>query len=821
MGVHSFSSHIAFAILLAFSYFCQASPSIAEQPAVWKYLQARTWTPSNAPPLENYHLAMATKTRVYLQKPVGSENRHLLHVFLFSLLSEEDQQHVEGFLAARNAQLPGKFLEPRQWQPRDKFDKLPTGTIGGVFGIPGFEMVHVHISNDDMRMIIRKKLSDADQIYVDDFLQAIAPPRSSEPQPLASDPSQFKEPVGELRSKFGSMRVWNDVSGKFQTEAKLLSTNEFEARLALKSGKNLSIGHAKLSEADREFLSEFLSAARPGTGREHPPELAASGTPPLMEKPTTPKAPLVTNDDGLVELVFPVKNLHGGDRVKKSFPKTIPWEVSNVAKVATGQLQNNSINVPNGNFFHIRLAKLAPVTIASGLSGELAICSPDDSAKPIYQASSQLKLQEISPNGKTAALLGYQDWKMSVALADIDGDRITPRYAFQPEVENLKTVKVVRLANADRLITVDVVSNLAIWDISNPEGPTTVVSFDNNSRTGEFRGFDISPGGELVALSWEDRIILIDTMTGRVRGAIDVGKGLGAPSFSPDGQRLAVGSNGEILIYGLSNRTIERRLPFWQTSPSQLSWLDSKHLIAHSVVYDIAVGLPFCVYPRFDHRSCGYGEYHGFFVDKEKYGKRSTFRLTKLPAPEALALANTKSQADLLALYPGAKVRLAYSLGNAPNAAGLKNVIAPQIHEICRTNQWQIDNNAATTLEVSIIPEPKTDTFVYLGGQKSAADAVRGFFGGDTSQRQEFTVTYNRWKHELKITSEGKQHYSKTHTPQLPTKLEQWFTESAQSAIQKKSQPEPDWFADVEPRATIFKIDPVNSLPQFSTKIKP
>lgn len=61
-------------------------------------------------------------------------------------------------------------------------------------------------------------------------------------------------------AKYERMRTWSDATGKFKTEAKLVSVTDDEIVLESETGKTLKLPVSKLGSTDQEFIREFKTA---------------------------------------------------------------------------------------------------------------------------------------------------------------------------------------------------------------------------------------------------------------------------------------------------------------------------------------------------------------------------------------------------------------------------------------------------------------------------------------------------------------------------------------------------------------------------------
>ncbi len=257
------------------------------------YGKMRTWTVVGNSTVAK--MVSAGDDWVTLESQDGTSKRHGL-----GFTSQADQAFVRSFLELRLKQAPAKYHKSRRWTDRN-------GKLLGEGPISSASEKDLYIRKDGKPQgLFFPFLCDEDKQFIADFLKESPSNPAEYGSPVDNSksklgPRDFRAMKAALKEEYGKLRIWTDITGQFQTRATLHSASEIEVRLVLANGRGLTLKRAKLAEADRQLLDEYLTKWT--TTPDASPEDAPSSLPsnPFEQLPTS-----IRLADGL----SPEKELH-------------------------------------------------------------------------------------------------------------------------------------------------------------------------------------------------------------------------------------------------------------------------------------------------------------------------------------------------------------------------------------------------------------------------------------------------------------------------------------------------------------------------------
>lgn len=434
-------------------------------------------------------------------------------------------------------------------------------------------------------------------------------------------------------------RKWQDASGKFEIEAKLLTVAGDDVSLERPDGKKISIPLSKLSQRDRDFVESQNSLADPNN--------------PFQEVESDGIQEWTVNWSDCPETQLDIGNWN---------PKI---------ETQTSQLNIKPTALPGKADFFEGIAGMAVNAVAKRAVIAYHIAPP---GKPI---KSRLVLADIELGKTLGSAVGDGKWNV-LAIHD-DGQRIVVRNEGEDSPGQLGTVKlvkntikpidvwtpyqslegkpesrVVRFAaflNGGRLVTVNRNGAVVIWDFDsrNPLRRFDYRSEAQPALTTDRKYLGFAGGDRLgfVNLDNEEELPSVRSAPG-MNFWIDT-------CFSPSCRRFAAANLSKLMVWDVDSGDVllDGDVPGIQTT-GQLSFPDEQFVMINgNKLIEISTRIKLWEYQGF---SRWYDSKMLMIAHEDKSGKLMEVRL---PHPKALeVLKQAKSQSDLFVLRKGAPVSI-------------------------------------------------------------------------------------------------------------------------------------------------------------------
>ncbi len=502
-------------------------------------------------------------------------------------------------------------------------------------------------------------------------------------------------------------RTWTDSTGKFKLEASFVSREGDNIQLKKSDGKTIQLAVDKLSKEDVAYLEGLTAAA----GASNPFEAAAEVAAPVA--PASASEREAKWDTARRLAIQPVE----GCSITPDPGAALPAQGENRTLMlpGTGFIPRAGGRAENNNFFE------SPKNILlNSTSGEALVVflnQPPGGARGVRLSRCDLKRgqfvdeirfagglapRDVSPSGKLIASLpermGGSDLNM-IEVAKIEGSSATPKRRWNMGAWNdwSRRFEQAFFIDDERLLTISSWGGVAtLWNIENAEAIWTV-DFRQHSMPA------LSPGRKQLAVAASDGVAILDAATGNTLGRAQSEDGAsGTLAFSPDGKRLGSLTARRVQVWDLTTGKLTHDVWFpKQMAGKDLDFLGGNFvLVDNHFLVDLAKRIVLWEYDLPTARGQRVGALAGgkfWFVSG---GQQAPYSLSCCTLPDAAARAKdeTINPDDILALKPGARVRLAINLpGDEDTKRAIKNLT-----DRLRANGMVVADNAPLVLEASI-----------------------------------------------------------------------------------------------------------------------
>lgn len=380
-------------------------------------------------------------------------------------------------------------------------------------------------------------------------------------------------------------RTWQDKTGQFEVEAKLLKSADDNVVLLKKDGLSITVPLTALSDADRKFVKEWLVKAAnpfsggvpmPGTSVSSEPVPAAgdrllSGGSQIDELPVDGQVirvdpgaamPPLGADPALAVAKFQRFNCHieDQDAYARNSPPILVDAATPVFAVSTHRAATGSNPTTYGRLHLVR---------PGARSSEVVFDIKD----------TLLLFDHHIPSGRSVAVIGVNrpserggDLVLLDKLATGDPQVLArwhlPEWqkpGFKPKVE------FARLIDGDRAV-VRVNSTIHIWRLSNGQSLFKLDSVRSK--------VEVSPGGKYLAVPAGKACHIIDIDEGRQVGAIAFPSTLTPEArFSPDGERVALVAGNQFVVWDMSKGVVTAEGKVVNPCGRFFGWVGNQYLL--------------------------------------------------------------------------------------------------------------------------------------------------------------------------------------------------------------------------------------------------
>jgi WD40 repeat protein len=436
-------------------------------------------------------------------------------------------------------------------------------------------------------------------------------------------------------------RTWIDSTGKYKIEADFLKIEEGQVYLQRTDGKKLNLPLAKLSKDDQAYLKDLMKRRRNGESEDgNPFQEAAEGGPGFGAD--LPREALNEIQRQLGRRGFPLPSGFGDDEPQYKVGDQVEvqnrgrWQVGEIVGFDTNghstfvKLTDGSMvdaygsfsirpydptlgplaRVPEDQLARVDTTRIRRIVPLGGAEGDfkpdpVAAAKPDWKPTPVGlnpKTNSFSRVVDVSfSKGGTTAAVGHADQRggrdgslSQIELCDLKSGRVKAVVRGPRALEHMATSP-----SGQRLITISeqesfVSGPLQLWELGDDE-LKHVKSWNVNS--GE-------RGKKIEWIGWVDdeRVLTLNrnslTMWSidRPRGVYQItGQGLNAPTLSPGGKQIAVGSETGVTVHDVGTGELLTRIPMSHSFIRRVAFSPSGKLLAVSGsstldVYDLTTG---------------------------------------------------------------------------------------------------------------------------------------------------------------------------------------------------------------------------------------
>lgn len=587
-------------------------------------------------------------------------------------------------------------------------------------------------------------------------------------------------------------RKWRDASGKFEIDATLVELGETKVKLKKTDGSVIEVPIARLSDADQKYLkgpTEPAPADDPFAGGSTSP-VAASPRPRFPKPNSSVPAGTVLADQGkLVALGqgdppqgvapdpatmvrplavggFPVSDVDAYDKVS---PPLIVEPEQGLVAVSIGR---NIINRQNETRGRIYLGKL-----------------PGGPASLVWDHPEALALLDHDPaTDRTLIMSGLDHFERGGDVVVLEGlSQGVPKEVYRRKLPGMEKPGFKPQIGWGALIDGDYMlgqldSKLYVWNLATAE---TVYMIDKLT-SGKHPA--LSPGRRYMSVPVQNGVNIVQTIDGTSVGYLVAG-GVLTPdvSFHPDGQRIALCANNQLIVYDLvkGDETVNALFsrPFGYNS---IGWV-GKELYVTGMGDLIRTDLEMVLW---NYGITGAVKATGTpaGVLLATTGQKCNLASLPIPSPGATKASGQleKSGDAMMLVRPGSEVAISAEV--PPGVE--RDMVLQSLREAIERTGWKIVNKSDTTVMALIGRAPQKQL-----------EYKKRTIGGGAGETVE-TATITPFTAKLEIRRGTQVLWTRETTNHVPRLMFLKDGETLQTAVSKYEKPDAEFFArlDLPPR---------------------
>ena len=385
------------------------------------------------------------------------------------------------------------------------------------------------------------------------------------------------ETTDERANKNGP-RTWKDASGKHTIEGSLVRfENEKVTLKRTKDGKEITLSLAKLSDADRKFL----------TGDE--PEERSSKS---DDGETSDDAEVAEQDEEEPD-EMKLTDVDASSARPVDVNPHASWTYKAQAAAAPVALGKARVSLGPKEFFEKpkgllvqpdQATAVALYVLEKGGSSSTRVLKCDLKRQKVTSAGQFVAGQapiDMTPDMSRVAAtsVGFGFGKQSnLYLYDVEGEKVKPRVAWQPCGKD-KDVVWARFIGKDHLLTCGN-SRLVLWNVSDKVEPVYQVTVTGSAVP------DLSADGKYLAVTTARGVAIVDAMAGETAGVLQAKDADGKVAFDREGKQIALVTWGRIRAWDLESRKMTRDFAY-DGSGDSVEWADRDHLLCGEYLVDV------------------------------------------------------------------------------------------------------------------------------------------------------------------------------------------------------------------------------------------
>ncbi len=579
------------------------------------------------------------------------------------------------------------------------------------------------------------------------------------------------------------VREWSDASGKFKIKAALLAITDDKIRLRKPDLSELEIEIAKLSDADKTFLTDLqkkmqknrivIPVGLPESFNESTGsfDISASGSERHPIAPDPLPAFLKLKAGGVS---FPRE--HDSDRLGTLLALGGTDRYLLAAIVNDRDDANISTKILWASLEQKRIVGQHQLP-----AGEIVL----DYHAPSHRLLTYWQDRRGGNENRSALTV----WE--VLPTDEKPKKIVRFFSSVTDRRGLQELWA-RFADKDTIVEKADRQSFVAWDLEKKEVRYRV------SQESFFAAMPVlSPGRKWLVMPEDKQVRIYDALTGALTSTIPTGEHASGVAVSEDGMKLAVLQTNSLAVWSLTSAgeapQIYQAEAIGTPFTSTLAWLDSEHVMVSSafrdlVLFSLKTRLTLWNY-QFDFRTVSDHWAHrvkdivnGHLVYAAQIDNSGKTMLVigavALPGPSVYEKEAGLNREALLLVKPGMAVRVVVNAG-AQSAA-----IGKRLEQKLFANGWKIDGSAKITVTAEMkVGQPQTTTY-HSGGF--------GFRGG-----KEESVTITPHISSIVIDVDGKTAWQAATSTSAPPVMFLREGQSVQGEANKWNQPNPGFFEAV------------------------
>lgn len=588
-----------------------------------------------------------------------------------------------------------------------------------------------------------------------------------------------------------AFRTWSDASGSFKLDAQLVKFAGDSVTLRRKDGKELTLPLTKLSKSDQEFLKN-PSGSKSVKKFDLPAATSSRtiGPAKLINDLSADVKPLPAQEKTPPLIAVPALGALAADP-GKALMQTKNYGVA-VTEIDAYDVVSRPMCVDTNSGAMI-------VSVGRRVAGQTVFRGR------VYRAGYGIKKAELlldvpetvdllshdTETGRTLLIAGRDELYHGGELVLVEGmaegsvkvlcRRSLPgieKPGFKPNPD------WAALKGDVAFVTIG--SNLYAWNLEQNQ-----LVFQIALGSGEKTA--ISPGGKYIAIGGNNKVLVIDSVTGEPLGQFSTGTTL-VPQlmFDPTGQKLAVAMGNRLDIWNLAAAEYESQLTLFSQVGQMLAWVQPDLLLTSLgglVDLDLEMGVWNYSLPHVER--CQSIE-SGVLVSEEQksFLVVSALSVPHPPASRFRTRLNSGAAKDLI-VQPGSAVSIRIDTKQPVDAEDIKTAL----QTVAEKAGWVVKPKAPIEL-VAIIGR---------GEKKSLSYRLSNGLGGAGGKEETATIT--PFTSELQIQRGGKTLWSRKTSNHVPSILFMTDGQSLQQEVSKFEKPDASFFENLSLPPRIINPD--------------